>query len=155
MKEEEKTEGLLEQVKDSVSTVSQKISDVKDNLFNDEMISEFREMGTDAATKVISQLTESREIIKKAGYELKTISVDIGLPPAINTKFLYTKNISEAEREALLNEAKDKRMVTVILKGLFKADDLYNSVKLGNYKLVSVQIAIGLIPDVIINLETN
>ncbi len=151
---EEKPEGIIQQVKESVSTVTQKISEVKDNLFDEEMIAEYKLMGTDAAAKVVKQLNDSKEIIKKSGYEFKEITIDIGIPPAIKVKFQYSKDITQEEREAVLEESKERKIITILLKGLFKANDLYHSVKVGNFKMNSVEIAIGLIPDISIFLAS-
>ena len=155
MPTEEKSDSILEQVKDTVSAVTEKISDLKDSIIKDEMIAEYKTMGSDAAQKIITQLADSKEIIGKSGYEMKNIEIDIAIPPQVIIIFHFTKEIDSAERETLLTEANDKKIVSLVLKALFKANDLYNSVKIGNYKMDSVEIGIGLIPDIKIVLTAN
>ncbi len=70
MATEEKTGSIIDQVKESVTVVTDKISDIKDNLFNDEVVAEYKLMGTDAAQKIITQPNDSKVIISKSGYEL-------------------------------------------------------------------------------------
>ncbi len=155
MPKEEKSESIIDQVKESVSSVTDKISDLKENLFDDEVVAEYKVMGTEATSKIISQLSQSKEVISRSGYEFKSISINIGIPPGVRVVFHYSKDIGENERQVLINESKDKKIIELLLKGLFKATDLYNSVKVGNFKLESVSIVIGLIPDITINLSAE
>ena len=45
---------------------------------------------------------------------------------------------------AILEQAKDKKTVKIILKMLFKAGDFYRSIKLGDYALDAVNMSLGL-----------
>lgn len=155
MSTEEKTGSIIEQVKETVTTVTERVIDIKENLFNDEVVAEYKLMGTDAAQKIITQLNDSTAIISKSGYELSNIEIDIAVPPSVIIIFQFSRDIDPKEEETLLAEAKDKKILSLVLKALFKANELYNSVKVGNYKLDSVEIGIGFIPDVKIVLTST
>ena len=63
------------------------------------------------------------------------------------------KEITEEEKNNLLAEAKDKRIVMIILKCLFKANEFYHSANIGSYKVDEVKITLGLTPGVDISFE--
>lgn len=148
---EEKTEGLLDKAKVAVSSVSEKIVEIKEDVLSDEqkaIVSEFKESGMGKVKLVMEEINNSLGIITRSGYEFKGIEVSIGLPPSISTSFHYNNDIPDSEKTALLEEAKEKKIVMIILKCLFKAGDFYNSVKMGEYILDGVKVTLGLTPGV-------
>jgi len=52
-----------------------------------------------------------------------------------------------------MEQAKDKKMVKLILKLLFKAGDFYKSIKMGDYGLDGVIISLGLAPGMSISFK--
>ncbi|HAY32686.1 MAG TPA: hypothetical protein PK536_09095 [Ignavibacteria bacterium] len=155
MSTEEKPATIIEQVKETVTVVTEKITEIKETIIDEEIISEYKLLGSDAAEKILSQLNESAALISQSGFIMKNISIGMGIPPSIGITFNYSNEISDSEKESLLTQSEDKKILTLILKALFKATDMYKKVKIGNYKLDNVKIAIGIIPDISINLVTE
>ncbi len=155
MSSEEKPATIIEQVKETVTVVTEKITEVKETIIDDEIISEYKLLGSDAAQNILQQLNESASIIAQSGFIMKNITIGLGIPPAIEITFIYSNEISDSEREKLLAQSVEKKILSLVLKALFKANDMYKKVKIGNFKLESVMITIGLIPDININLVSE
>ena len=160
MTQEEKTEesggSFLDKAKEAVSNVSEKIVEMKDDVIGDEqkaIMDEFKETSIGKVKQVLEEINNSLGIITKSGYEFKGINVSLGLPPSVSTAFHYKKDIPDAEKALILEEAKDKRFVTMILKCLFKAGDFYHSIKMGEYILDGVSITLGLTPGVSVGFK--
>jgi len=156
MAEEEKSASFLAKAKDAVSNVSEIIVEIKDDVIGDEqkaIMDEFKETSIGKVKQVMEELNNSLGIITKSGYEFKGINVSLGMPPSVSTAFHYKKDTTVAERAAVMEEAKDRRFVTMILKCLFKAGDFYHSVKMGEYTLDGVSITLGLTPGVSVGFK--
>ena len=155
--ESESTTGsFLDKAKEAVTNVSEKIVEIKDDVIGDEqkaIMDEFKETSIGKVRQVLEELNNSLALITKSGYEFKGVNVSLGLPPSVSTAFHYKKDIPEADKTALLEEAKEKRFVSMILKCLFKAGDFYNSIKMGEYTLDGVSITLGLTPGVSVGFK--
>lgn len=153
---EESTGSLLNKAKSAVSSVSDKIVEMKEDMIGDEqkaIMDEFKESSLGKVKQVMEELNNSLGIITKSGYEFKGINVSLGIPPSLSTSFHYKKEISDAEKTALLEEAKEKKFVLMTLKCLFKAGDFYHSIKMGEYILNEVSITLGLTPGVSVGFK--
>jgi len=157
IREPESTTGsFLDKAKEAVTNVSEKIVEIKDDVIGDEqkaIMDEFKETSIGKVKQVLEEINNSLSLITKSGYEFKGINVSLGLPPSVSTAFHYKKDIPEAEKTALLDECKEKRFVSMILKCLFKAGDFYHSIKMGEYTLDGVSITLGLTPGVSVGFK--
>lgn len=159
LQEENKVESsgsFLDKAKSAVSNVSEKIVEIKDDVIGDEqkaIMDEFKETSIGKVKQVMEEINNSLGLITKSGYEFKGINVSLGLPPSVSTSFHYKKDISEDEKAALLEEAKEKKFVSMTLKCLFKAGDFYHSIKMGEYTLEGVSITLGLTPGVSVGFK--
>ncbi len=145
---------LLQKAKDSTSNITSKLVELKENLIGDEsktIMDEFKDAGTNKAKEITDMLDESKGLITRAGYELNAIHISLGLPPQISLSFNFQSEINDEEKKKLLEEVEDRKVLSVILKCLFKAGDFYTSAKLKEYKLGSVDISLSLTPGVNIN----
>ena len=159
LQEENKVESsgsFLDKAKSAVSNVSEKIVEIKDDVIGDEqkaIMDEFKETSIGKVKQVMEEINNSLGLITKSGYEFKGINVSLGLPPSVSTSFHYKKDISEDEKAALLEEAKEKKFVSMTLKCIFKAGDFYHSIKMGEYTLDGVSITLGLTPGVSVGFK--
>lgn len=113
-----------------------------------ESVTDIKESGADKISSALEEVNSSSEIIAKAGFKISELGVSLGLPPEVTGIFLCEREISHEEKEALLKETEEKTMVNMILKSLFKASDFYHSLKLGNFKLKSISLSMGLTPGI-------
>ena len=102
----------------------------------------------DKLRDTLQKMSNSGLAFIKTGYDLKSTSINMGLPPVITMSFKYMNRISQDERTAILEEVKERKILRIVISCLLKAEDFYDSVKIGEYKLDSVNITHGLIPSV-------
>ena len=156
LKEIEMAENLFSKAKESAEAVRGKISDLKENLWGDEqqeIIKEFKDSGTAKIKEVLENIGGSSAIFEKSGYELRNVSINLGLPPVISSDFHFIRDISKEEQQKILDETKESRVVHLLIKCLLKASDYFDMVKVGDYKLSNVKIALGLVPGIEINFS--
>ena len=147
-------EDLIEKAKESASAITDKLAEIKENLIGEEskaIMDEFREAGSSKVKEIVEMLEDSKNYITRSGYELNSAHVSLGLPPEIGLSFNYKSEVGEAERTQLIEEVKDRKVLSIILKCLFKAGDFHKSAQFKEYKLGSVDISLGLTPGVNIN----
>lgn len=147
---------ILDKAKEKAGNITEKITYLKDDLIGDEqkeIISEFKESGLNKVRQIMDDIYNSLTLISKSGYEFKGLGASLGLPPVISMNFNFKREISAEDKAALFEEAKDKKIISLILKMLFKASDFYHSLKMGEYILDFVGITLGLTPGVNVNFK--
>lgn len=144
-------ENLKEKLQGGVSAVTEKIDDLKENVWNedrDEIIGEFKDSGTNKIKELFNQIADSNALIQRSGFMLVDLEVALGLPPEIGAIFHQTKKISAEEKEKIMNEASEKKIVKLILNCLFKASDYYDKISIAGYKLDKIELTLGLTPGI-------
>jgi hypothetical protein len=104
---------LIEKAKESASTITDKISELKDNLIGDEsevIMDEFKDAGAKKVNAIAVMIDESKIYITRAGYELTSLSVSLGLPPQVGLSFKYQSDVNDDDRKKLLEEVEDRRV---------------------------------------------
>jgi hypothetical protein len=128
-----------------------RLKDFKDDIFSKEksdIIDEFKEMSLDKLRKVFENLSNASDLLNEAGYQLVSIDTQMGLPPGISLSLAYEKAVSDGERKKILEKAKENKALELVLHCLFKADDFYTALEIGNFSFTNVTIKLGLIPDI-------
>lgn len=149
-------DNILDSAKASLESAKEKIKSVTENLFDDEekeIIEQFKSSGQDKMKETLSTFSEYASLFKEAGYELGSINANVSLPPEISITFKYLDSAPVEKRDGLIEKAKDNKVAVIILKSLFKASDFSESIKLGNYKLKSINVKLGLIPGISISFS--
>jgi hypothetical protein len=147
---------LFSKVKDSASSITNKISDLKDNLWGEEqklIMQEFKDSGSSKIKENLEKIGNSSDLFVRAGYELKDVGINLGLPPDITTSFHFLKDISEDEQNNLLKETENNRIIRLIIQCLLKASNYFDQLQVGNYKLSNVSISLGLTPGINIHFS--
>ena len=149
-------EAILNKVIESASTISEKVDEIKEDIWGEEqklIIEEFRESSSQKVKDILNNLNNSSELFDRAGFHLSNLNISLGIPPEISSDFKAIKIITMEERETLINEVADNRIVTLVMKCLFKANDFYDKIKFGTYKLDVVNITLGLTPGINMNFQ--
>ena len=149
-------DNILDSAKASLESAKEKIKSVTENLFDDEqkeIIEQFKSSGQEKMKETLSTFTEYASLFKEAGYEIGSINANVSLPPEISITFKYLDSAPLEKRDALIQQAKDNKVAVIILKSLFKASDFSESIKLGNYKLKTISVKLGLIPGISISFS--
>ena len=147
-------DNLFSKAKESASAVKEKITDIKESVWGDEqkeIIQEFKDSGTAKVKEVLENIGGSSAIFLKSGYELTCVSINLGLPPEITSEFHFIREVTKEDQAQILEETKESKVVHILIKCLLKASDYFDMVKVGDYKLSHVKIALGLVPGIEIN----
>jgi len=149
-------DGILDKAKLSVESAKEKIKNVTGNLFDDEekeIIEQFKSSGQDKIKETFSTFSEYASLFKEAGYEIGSINANVSLPPEISITFKYLDSAPVEKRDGLMERAKDNKVAVIILKSLFKASDYSETMKIGSFKLKTINIKLGLIPGISVSLS--
>ena len=147
---------IIEQAKETVGAVTEKLIDLKDDFWNDEqklIAEEFKDQGVGKIQEILSRLNSAEDFFERAGFKPDGYTVSLGLPPQISTKFTLLKEIDEQDRENIMKEAEEKKIIKLVLTCLFKANDFCGKMQLGENKLETITVALGLIPGITVFMK--
>jgi len=149
-------DNILDSAKASLDSAKEKIKSVTENLFDDEekeIIEQFKSSGQDKIKETFSTFSEYATLFKEAGYEIGSINANVSLPPEISITFKYLESAPLEKRDELIEKAKANKVAVIILKSLFKASDYSETMKIGSFKLKTINIKLGLIPGISVSLS--
>ncbi len=135
-------EEIINKVIETATAVADKVTDIK-------------ESGTDLMNDKIEEITGSLQIVNRSGFSLKDINVSLGIPPEIGGTFVFNREVPDEEWEKLFAETEDKQTLNALLRSLFKAQDMAEKMKLGNFKLDSVSIVLGIPPGIGLKFKSS
>jgi len=149
-------DNIFDSAKASLESAKEKIKNVTENLFDDEekeIIEQFKSSGQDKIKETFSTFSEYASLFKEAGYEIGSINANVSLPPEISITFKYLDSAPVEKRDGLIERAKDNKVAVIILKSLFKASDYSEAMKIGSFKLKTINVKLGLIPGISVSLS--
>jgi hypothetical protein len=144
-------ESFLSKAIDSVAAVKEKVSDLKENLWDDEkrqIIEELKDGTAEKLKSILETLNNYTSLFKEAGYEVNSINVSVALPPDMSVSFKCLEAIPLSERVNIFNRVQENKIATLLLKSLFRASDFSATITLGEYRLRTINIKMGLIPGI-------
>ena len=147
---------LKEKALEAAGGLKEKIADMKDNIFSkeeEEIKEEFKEPGTSKIQEMLNYITDSTDLINRAGFELSGLGVSIAIAPVIKVSFGFLNRISDEERTEIMGEINEKKIIKILLACLFKASDFVDGIKVGNYKLGGVDVSLGLTPGISVTFK--
>lgn len=149
-------DSILDKAKATMESAKEKLNTVKENLFDDEkkeIIEQFKGSGQEKIKEILETFNQFSSLFKESGYELGAINVSVSVPPDISVSFKVVDTIAIEKREELLKRAKENKITAIILISLFKASDFSENIKMGNYKLKTINIKLGLIPGISVSFS--
>jgi hypothetical protein len=118
-----------------------------------EIINQFKEKGVDKVEEVFVSIEKFKSLFYEAGYEVSGINVSLGLPPDISISFKFLGSVDIVKRKEIETKLGENKSALIILNSLFKASDYTEKVKVGNMKLNTINIKLGLIPSISVSLS--
>lgn len=149
-------EKLKEKALGAADGLKSKISDLKDNIFSkeeDEIKEEFKDSSTSKLQEIINYITDSTDVINRAGFDISGMGLSIAIVPVLKVNFAFLKKISDEEREKIMEEVQEKKIMKILMACLFKASDFVDGIKVGNYKLGGVEVSLGLTPGISVSFK--
>lgn len=116
-------------------------------------LSDIKDAGSEKVSTFVNDILGLAPLIEVAGFNIKEFLVEAGIPPGISLSFSKEKDVDDATIDKLLEENKDKEMLSLIVRALQKADALQKGMKLSDYKFRGLNMKIGLPPAVILRFS--
>ena len=107
-----------------------------------------KEAGAGKITGFVNDILGLAPLIEVTGFNMKDVSVDVGIPPGMSISFVKEKDVEAETINQLLEDNKDKEMLKLIVRALQKADALQKGMNMSHYKFSGLSMKIGLPPDV-------
>ena len=101
----------------------------------------------DSVNKVLDDFNGATPSLKKAGYLLEEMEIEIGVPPKLIPRFSIYKSQDNLRDEAA-EELKTNRVGKNILKGLNVARSLESKLRVRNMEFSHIEVEIGVVPTV-------
>tara|TARA_R110002096_G_scaffold382545_2_gene576431 strand:+ start:11 stop:568 length:558 start_codon:yes stop_codon:yes gene_type:complete len=111
--------------------------------------------GGDALTKTAQNFNEALPYIERAGFSVTEIEVGIGISPKIVPHLRMIKAIPARERELLLEEVIEKRLIHTILSSLFSATAARKRLKFNQYHFTELEMELSVLPSVTLKFKPN
>jgi len=112
--------------------------------------SEFRvnETVSNKVRSIINDFIEAAPLIEAAGFRIRDMEIELSVIPKLIPHFEKFIETDETTRINIIEQVQDKKLVKLLLKALFKADNFQQSLKMGNLEFAGIEIEITAIPAV-------
>lgn len=144
-------ENIFSKAKSSAASIKSRINEFKDSFWDEEkeeIVNQFKDSGKGKISEIIASINNSAEWFSKAGYSFNQIEITLGVPPDLVLEFSKNESISEEDKKQIIEEIKKNKIVSLIIKSLFKANDFADSLKIGERQLKSIEITLGITPGI-------
>ena len=136
----------IEIIKASISNAVDTLDiKLKDSL---SFLKDMKEMAADKLNTLVSDILGLAPLIEVTGFNMKEVSVDAGFPTGITLAFVKERDIDSETIDKMLAEHKDQQILSLIVRGLQKADNMQKGMNLAHYKFRGLSMKIGLPPDI-------
>jgi len=99
--------------------------------------------GSGKVKKLLDDFGSAVPVLRDLGYDLADTTVKLGIPPSAVATFEFTRDPSEAEVKSALEENKDRKLLTMLIKMLSKARQFQKGVCVADLKPTSTAVEIG------------
>jgi len=140
----------IEKIKSGFSDAMDSAMDSIGSKFDDSLtfLKNMKEASGDKIGSFVNDILGLAPLIEATGFSMKDVSVDVTVPPGLTLAFVKERDVPPEEIEKLLEENGDKKVLTVIVKSLQKADNLQKGMNLSHYLFRGLSLKIGLPPDI-------
>lgn len=149
------SENILDKAKAAAQSLTEKVTNFSEGFGESdkaEIINLFKGISGDRVAEMFANVDKFKSLFYEAGYEVGGINVSLGLPPDISISFKFLGSVDDVKRNEIELKVAENKLASIILNSLFKASDFTEKVKLGEMKLNSINIKLGLIPSISISL---
>ena len=123
----------------------QSLTSVKDGAIG--KMSEIKDIGSDKINQILEDFESAKPHLKKAGFTLVELKVDIGISPVVTPNFKCEEVTQEAIDQAL-SEIESNKIGKNILNMLIKASEMQKTIKMKQMFFSGVEVEIGVMPKV-------
>ena len=150
------SDNILIKAKTTAQSIKEKAVNFNE-IFGDreknEIINQFKEKGLDKVEEVFVSIDKFKSLFYEAGYEVGGVNVSLGIPPDISISFKFLGLVDEIKRKEISARLSENKLASILLQSLFSASDYTEKVKVGDLKLNTINIKLGLIPSISVSLS--
>ena len=128
-----------------------KVDELKDAL--GEKIAEIKEAAFERVKRIAEELNGYLPALSEAGYTLQEVSAEIGITPKIDAAFVARPDITQERIDDVIAEHADNKFLAVILRTLFGAYKLQNSIDVAGMKPHGIVLTLGVTPSVAVKFR--
>jgi hypothetical protein len=99
---------------------------------------------------IVDDFNEHLPALREAGYTLTDVAVELGLPPKVIASFGSAPDISQERIDAVVEEHKEARGTVTLLRALYTANKLQNSVRIAGMSPRGIVLELGLTPSMVV-----
>lgn len=125
---------------------SSKVGGLKDLLAG--KIADVKDAALSGIGEMVADLNAHLPALREAGYTLSEVSVQLGLPPKLVATFAAQSDITEERIEAVIEEHKEAKVTSALLRALYGANKLQNAIQIAGMKPRGIALEIGITPGV-------
>jgi hypothetical protein len=108
--------------------------------------------GAEMVTRTLAAFDAALPVIRSAGWALKEVTIELGLPPRVVGKFKIAEERTEAEVDAIIALNSERKLAVTLLKALRQARRLSGRLHVGGLKTQAVELGLDPIPSIKIRL---
>ena len=95
---------------------------------------------------IINDFIEAAPLIEAAGFRISTLEIELSVIPKLIPHFEKIKDIDDATRAQIIEQVQQKRIIRLLLKALYKADNFQQSLQMGSLEFCGIEIEVTAIP---------
>lgn len=109
---------------------------------------EFRinDVVTTQVKTIINDFIEAAPLIEAAGFRISTLEIELSVIPKLIPHFEKIDDVDDTLRAQIIDQVQDKRIIRLLLKALYKADNFQKSLRMGTLEFACFEIEITAIP---------
>jgi len=162
--------GIFDKAKEATSSASAKAAEVKRDVaakageikdqasakavaLKDSAAAKGNDLMEGAIAKVketVRDFNGALPIVRKAGYTLSEVAVELGIPPKVVANFDTTHHLSEVALQEILEANAENRLAVALIKSLHHAQRLQSGIKFVGLAARGISVELGLIPTLVI-----
>ena len=142
---------------DSVNTATDKLKELGNNSADQaldmvsllrEKVNQVKDAGFEKLKAGIDELSSGMPLIEQSGFEVKDVTIGLGIPPEVVITFKKHHAVSSADIERLIEANADKKILGPILQALLTANNIQSKITMGKFTFSGVAIKVGIPPEV-------
>ena len=141
---------MFENFKNTAEELSKSAIDKLKNQTKD-----FKQVVDDKVQIYMAELNALLPAIREIGYQMDTVEIEITLPPKIIPSFSKIEDVSQENMQNTLNKYSDKKISTLILSSLIKANTMQSAIKSDNLIFTGLSLEVGIVPTVKLKFIPN
>jgi hypothetical protein len=118
-----------------------------------EKFAEVKDAALASVQQIAKDLNGYLPALGEAGYTLQELSAEVGITPHILATFVARPDITQEGIDTVIAEHADNKILAVILRALYGAYKLQNSIDVAGMKPHGIELNLGLTPSVAVKFR--